>query len=64
MIYQVRPLQMKKVMTFLDLVLTTQPINQHLRVDYQMNLLQQVYMMIDTDQFIKWLPWMVVYLIY
>lgn len=64
MIYQVRPLQTKKMMTFLGLVLTTQPIDQHLRVDYQMYLLQQVYIMIDTDQFIKWLPWMVVYLIY
>ena len=63
MIYQVLPLQMK-VMVSLDLVLIIQPIDQHAKVNSQMILLQQAFMMINTDQLTKWLPGMVVYLIY
>lgn len=59
MIFQPRPLQMKKVMTFLDPVLTTLQLDHHKRTDSRMNLLQQVSMMINTDQLIKWRLWMV-----
>lgn len=64
MIYQLHPLQMRKVMTFLDLVLTTLQLDHRKRTASRMNLSHQVSMMINTDQLIKWRLWMVECLIY